>query len=304
MSEITVGIAGTGRMGTAIAARLCSRGHPVFVWNRTPAKTAAAIEAGAQAAATPRELASRAGCVITILTDAAAIEAVYGGAEGLLAAGVRDKLFIEMSTVRPATERALAERVIAHGAVFVECPVSGTVGPAREGKLIGLVGADADAYARAQPILASLCRRADHLGAVGAGAAAKLAVNLMLMNYWHSLGEALALADAGGVDPAVFLSVLGDASAGANLLKPRGPLILAALGGASVTAPAVTLEVMRKDLRTMLDHAAEVGMRLPLTACTLHAFERASAAGAGGIDATEIPAYFVRAARTGGANAE
>jgi 3-hydroxyisobutyrate dehydrogenase len=281
-------------MGTAIAARLRERGHDVVVWNRTPEKTAAALAAGATAAATPRDLAARVASVITILTDAAAIDAVYGGPDGLLSADVHGKLFIEMSTVRPATERALAERVIARGATFVECPVSGTVGPAREGKLIGLVGADADAFARAQPVLAVLCRRADHLGAVGAGAAAKLAVNLMLMNYWQSLGEALALTAAGGVDAAAFLSVLGDASAGANLLKPRGPAILAALGGATVAAPAVTLDVMRKDLRTMLDQAAEVGVQLPVTATTLQAFERASAAGAGGIDATEIPAYFVR----------
>ncbi|HXW39834.1 MAG TPA: NAD(P)-binding domain-containing protein, partial [Xanthobacteraceae bacterium] len=142
-----IGVAGIGKMGAAIAARLIEVGHDVAAWNRTPEKAEAV--AGATVAATPAELAARCETVITSLTDAAALDAVYNGPSGLLSGDVAGKLFIEMSTVLPATEMALAKAVRGKAAAFVECPVGGSTGPARQGKLIGLVGAEAADAARA-----------------------------------------------------------------------------------------------------------------------------------------------------------
>src|ERR1700676_991096 len=124
-----IGIAGLGKMGAAIAQRLIEVGHEVTVRNRSADKVKAVTDAGAAVAATPAELAKSAEAVITILTDAAAIDAVYGGASGLLAGDIGGKLIIEMSTVQPQTEVALAEKVRAKGASFVECPVGGSTGP-------------------------------------------------------------------------------------------------------------------------------------------------------------------------------
>src|SRR5882757_9746356 len=135
-----VGVAGLGRMGAAIARRLIEVGHEVVVWNRNPEKTKAAAAAGATVAATPSELAGRVEAVITILTDAAAIREVYEGKSGLLEGNVSGKLFIEMSTVQPETEIALAKKIAAKKATLVECPVGGTVGPALTGKLLGVAG--------------------------------------------------------------------------------------------------------------------------------------------------------------------
>src|SRR5580704_136766 len=132
---LKIGIAGTGRMGAALARRLLETGNAVTVWNRTAAKAQELEAAGATVAASPRELASNADIVITMLTDAAAIDAIYEGDNGLLAGAVRGKVFVEMSTVRPDIERVLAARVRARGAALVDCPVGGTVGPARDGKL-------------------------------------------------------------------------------------------------------------------------------------------------------------------------
>src|SRR2546429_4032909 len=179
-----IGIGGIGKMGAAVAQRLIEVGHTVTVWNRSAEKVKRVGLAGAAAAATPADLASSSEAVITILTDAAAIDSVYTGPSGLLAPDVRGKLFIEMSTVRPQTEIALAGKVRARGAALVECPVGGTVGPARQGKLIGLMGADDADAARARPILEQLCRRLEHVGAVGNGALIKLAINLPLLVYW------------------------------------------------------------------------------------------------------------------------
>ncbi len=188
-----IGIAGTGRMGAAIAQRLLGLGHEVTVWNRTAEKTGPLAAAGAKVAATPSRLASASETVITILTDAAAIAAAYHSKDGLLSSDVSGRLFVEMSTVRPETTRALAGKIRAKGAAMIECPVGGTIGPAKDGKLFGFVGGDAADVGRAKSLLEQMCRRIEHVGPVGAGASMKLAINLPLLVFWQAFGEALAL---------------------------------------------------------------------------------------------------------------
>ena len=156
-----VGVAGLGNMGAAIAERLIETGNRVTVWNRSAERCKSFAAAGAGVAASAAALAAAVDAVITIITDAAAIEAVYGGPTGLLAGDIDGKLFVEMSTVPPHVETALAAKVRAKGAAFVECPVGGTTGPARQGKLIGLMGAEPADAARAKPLLDRLCRRLD-----------------------------------------------------------------------------------------------------------------------------------------------
>jgi 3-hydroxyisobutyrate dehydrogenase len=295
---VNVGIAGTGRMGSAIASRLLGQGHAVAVWNRTSAKTAPLVAAGAKAAGSPAELAAAAETIITILTDTAAIDAAYRGPSGLLSGDVKGKLFVEMSTVRPETERALAESVRAKGAALVECPVGGTTGPAREGKLFGFVGAaDAD-LARAKPLLDELCRRVEHVGPVGAGASMKLAINLPLLVYWQALGEALSLARPLGLEPARLMDIFLDTSGAPNMLKNRAAAIATQLGGGEV-APTVDVDNIRKDVRTMLDEARSRGLDLPVTGRALECFDRAARAGLGAADCTKLPVFWAeRGGRT------
>ena len=281
-------------MGTAVASRLLSVGHDVTVWNRTHEKTQPLRQAGASVAATPAELAARAEIIITVLTDAAAIDAAYHGANGMLSSDVRGKLFIDMSTVRPETEQALAAKVGAKGAALIECPVGGTVGPAKAGKLFGFVGGEAGDLARAKPLLDQLCRRVEHVGAVGAGASVKLAINLPLLVYYQALGEALTLCHALDLEPARLIDIFADTSGGPNMLKVRGPAIAATLQG-KVTAPITfDIDLVRKDLRTMLDEAAALGVRLPLTARALDCYDEAAHAGLGARDATMLPATWLR----------
>ena len=289
---MNVGIAGTGRMGAAIATRLLGQGHAVTVWNRTPAKLAPLVTAGAKAAESPAALAAASEAIITILTDAAAIDATYGGTAGLLAGDVKGKLFIEMSTVQPETEQALAEKVRARGAAIVECPVGGSVGPARDGKLFGFVGAtDAD-FARARPLLGEMCRRIEHVGPVGAGARMKLAINLPLLVYWQSFGEALALVQPLKLDPKRVIDIFADTSGGPNVLKARGSVVAAALEGKDPGPGGFDIDGMRKDLRTMLAAGEALGVEMPVTARALEAFEQAAAAGFGKRDGTTWPAHW------------
>src|SRR5258708_3209999 len=220
-----IGVAGTGRMGAAIAQRLMTLGHEVTVWNRTIEKTQALAAAGAKVAATPFQAASFSETAITILTDAAAIDTAYHAKDGLLSGNVAGKLFIEMSTVRPETERELAARIREKGAAMMQCAVGGTVGPARDGKLFGFVGGEASDVARARPLLEQLCRRIEHVGPVGAGASMKLAINLPLLVFWQAFGEALALCRSLGLEPAKIVDIFADTSGGPNVLKGRWPAV-------------------------------------------------------------------------------
>ncbi len=287
-----IGIAGLGRMGTAIAERLKEVGHDLVVWNRSPEKTKPLADAGAEVAKSPAELATRAEAIVTILTDANAIDTVYRGRSGILAGGIAGKLVIDMSTVQPETEVRLAEEARAKGAAFVECPVGGTVGPARAGKLIGLGGGEEADVARARPILEQLCRRLEHVGPVGAGASMKLAINLPLIVFYQALGEAYALTKHLGKDTAWMMDLFADTSGGPNVLKVRGPNIAKALAGQDPGPPAFEVDSIRKDLRTMLAEAGAKGFDLPLVARTLSIFDEAAEKGWGKRDGSSLPAYW------------
>ena len=289
-----VGVAGIGRMGAAIAERLLKQGHQVTVWNRTPAKAQALTQHGAAVAASPAELAAAADIILSILTDAAAIAAAYDGPAGLLSGNVSGKLFVEMSTVRPDTQRALGNRIKAKGAAMIDCPVGGTTGPARDGKLLGFVGGTDGDVARARPVLEQLCRRIEHVGPVGAGASLKLAINLPLLVYWQAVGEALALCQPLGLDPARLISIFADTSGGPNVLKTRGPMLAEALGGTVPSNVTFNIDSIRKDLATMIEEGRALGYdELPVTARALECFDNASRAGLGDGDAVMLPVSWL-----------
>jgi 3-hydroxyisobutyrate dehydrogenase len=280
---VKIGVAGTGRMGAAVAGRLASLGHEVKVWNRDASKARAT---GLPSVATPRELAAACEAVISFLTDAAAVEAVYAQ---MLEGPVKGKLFIEMSTVRPADSKKTAAKVAAAGAAFVECPVGGSVGPAKEGKLFGFAGGAPGDVERARPILEQLCRRVEHVGPVGAGGSMKLAINLPLLVYWQALGEALALIRHLELDPERVMGILGDTSGAPAMLKNRAAAIATALAGRDTGTVSVDIDTMGKDLREMAAEARSLGRAAPVTKSALECFEQASRAGLGKKDCVMIP---------------
>jgi len=295
---MNIGIAGTGRMGSAIAERLLRQGRRVGVWNRTPDKAQALALHGATVAASPAELAASADIVLSILTDATAIEAAYDPGDGLLSVDVRGKLFVEMSTVRPETERALAARIRARGGTMIDCPVGGTTGPARDGKLLGFVGGDAADLERARPVLEQLCRRIEHLGPVGAGASLKLAINLPLLVYWQAVGEALALCQPLDLDPERLISIFADSSGGPNVLKTRAGMLADAMRGTAPASTTFNIDSIRKDMATMIEEARALGHdELPVTARALECFDEVSRTGLGNADAVMLPMTWLKSYR-------
>jgi 3-hydroxyisobutyrate dehydrogenase len=283
-----IGVCGTGRMGSSIAQRLMAVGHQVGVWNRDAAKTRPLTDAGAERFGSPAELVEGSDTLIVMLLNDAATEAVYHGPNGILKAKLAGKLVIDMSTIRPDTMTAIGAAVLRQGAAFVECPVGGSTGPAKEGKLFGLVGGGQPDVARAMPVLEQLCRRIEHVGTLGAGATMKLAVNLPLLVYWQALGEALAICKPLQLAPARLIDILSDTAGTPTAMKGRGAVIAQLLGGAPPGPTAFGLSAAKKDLATAVQFAASIHIELPVAASALACFEEAEAAGLGDADATTV----------------
>jgi 3-hydroxyisobutyrate dehydrogenase len=289
-----IGIAGLGRMAENIGARLLDQGHTLIIWNRTPEKTKALAERGAKVVGSAADVASQAEAIITILTDGAAIDAVYKGPNGLLAGDVRGKLFIEMSTVRPEVEVALAKDVRDKGAALVDCPVGGSVNPAREGKLFGFLGAEPEDAKRAMPIVEQLCRRVEHCGPVGSGALMKLAINLPLIVAWQAFGEAFALCRDLGLPPERLVDIFADTNGANNAFRGRAPKIADILAGRDAGLVTFSLSNAQKDARTMAEEGKARGLELPLIERSIACFGEAIDAGWAAADGSSHPVYWAK----------
>ena len=289
---MNIGVAGLGAMGANIAARLIEVEHKVAVWNRTPEKAKPLADAGATVASSPADLASKCEAVITILTDGAAIDAMYNGPDGLLSGDVKGKLFIEMSTVPPKVETDLAEKVRAKGAALVECPVGGSTAPARQGKLLGLMGAEASDAQRALPILEQLCRKVEHCGRVGAGSSMKLAINLPLMVAWQAYGEAFAIARSVGWDAKRLLDLFVESNGANKALGMRADMIVKMLEDKDAGPTTFSISNGLKDLRTMVATGEALGADMRATKATLSGFEDAVTHKQGNEDGSRMTVYW------------
>jgi 3-hydroxyisobutyrate dehydrogenase len=293
-----VGVCGIGRMGAALAERLIELGHEVQVWNRTASRCDPLVAQGVKQAASPAELAEACEATFVIVMDAVAQETVYGGDQGIGHAALGGNLVIDMSTVAPDAARKAGAYVVRAGGAYLECPVGGTVTPARTGKLLGLAGGDAATFERAKPLLETLCRRVEHVGAIGCGAAMKLAINLPLAVYWEALGEALSIAAAGGVPKELAADLMSDSSGAISVMKPRVAMILGAIDDAEPTDPAFDISGMAKDLSVMQATAEGLGFKVPVAAAAKGAYEDAKASGWSGRDAATQAAWRFTASVT------
>jgi 3-hydroxyisobutyrate dehydrogenase len=275
-------------MGSSIAQRLMSVGHEVGVWNRNSAKTKNLTDAGAKLFASPTELVDDCEVVIVMLLNDAATEAVYRGPNGIMKSNLAGKLVIDMSTIRPDTMKSNGAAVSQQGAAFVESPVGGSIAPAKEGKLFGLVGGTKADVTRAMPILEQMCRRIEHVGELGSGSMMKLAVNLPLLVYWQALGEALTICKPLNLPADRLIDILSDTAGTPTAMKGRGAAIAKVLGGAPFGETAFGLNAAKKDLATAIQFGASIHAELPVTASALACYEEAEAAGLGDADATAV----------------
>jgi 3-hydroxyisobutyrate dehydrogenase len=288
-----IGIAGIGKMGAAIAARLMEEGFKVSVWNRTRNKLKPLTDLGATACNTPADLLAASDIIISILTDEAAIKAVYLGPKGLLETAADGKLFIDMSTVRPESTVALAQAVREKKGIFVECPVGGTTKPARDGVLVGFVGGESKDVEMAMPVLSKLCRRIEHVGPVGSGASLKLAINLPLIVFWQVFGEAISLCDHLGIEPARLVELFSESAGGPNILKAKAAAAVAAMEGREIPG-TFDIASMKKDLRAMCAEANTLGREMPVTQAALSCYERPESDALAHLEGANQSVYWAR----------
>jgi 3-hydroxyisobutyrate dehydrogenase len=258
-----IGLCGTGRMGVAMGERLIEKQHTLTVWNRTARKAKPLVDAGATRVASPAALFDGTDMVIAITIDDRAAKAIYEGKGGILSADLKGKLVVEMSTLTPETNQRLERLVRAKGGAFLECPVGGSVAPARAGNLLGMAGGTPAAWKRAKPVLEQLCRKVERMGPVGTGSTMKLAINLPLLCYWEALGEAISLSESAGIKRGLAVEFLAESSGAAKVAPPRIPIIMDAAHGKVSKNVTFDLAGAAKDASLMVATARKAGFRVP-----------------------------------------
>jgi 3-hydroxyisobutyrate dehydrogenase len=284
---VIAGIIGLGRMGSAMAARLTENGFAVIGWDRDAAAVRAYADRGGQTAPDARGVAAAAEIVITSITEDHGVRGVFRGPAGVLTAEVGGKLFVEMSTLQPATVRELAPEVEARGARLVDAPVLGTIPNVHAGTLDALAGGAADDVARARVVLDVLARKVTHLGPLGSGHAMKLAVNLGLAAYVQGIAESLALGEREGLDRMQMLEVLKAAPTANGWLAARAGVLTGERSD-------VTLDIrtLRKDVMSAVATGARDGVTMPLAAGVLAALSAAVAGDWGQRDIGTLAAFL------------
>jgi 3-hydroxyisobutyrate dehydrogenase-like beta-hydroxyacid dehydrogenase len=284
---MNVGLVGLGRMGRAIYARLTENGCDVVAWDKSEAAMKSAAERQVRLADSPRAVVAHGEVVLSSITEDNGIRAVYRGKDGFLSGDVKGKLFIEMSTLRPATGRELAPLVEAAGARLVEAPVLGTIPSVRDGKLFALAGGRPEDIERARPVLEKLTRKIAHMGGHGTGYAMKLAVNLGLAAFIQATAESLALGEREGLTLKQMLDVLGEAPTANGWLAAKKGLLMGE--PADVT---LDLKTLRKDIMSAVATGTTDGIGLPLSAGVLTTLSAAVAQGWGDKDIGELARFF------------
>jgi 3-hydroxyisobutyrate dehydrogenase-like beta-hydroxyacid dehydrogenase len=222
-----VGFLGLGRMGSGIAANILRAGHDLAVWNRSKEKAEPLVRDGALVARTPKQAADRRDVVFTMLADDAALDEVLSGDDGLIAGIEPNALHVSMSTISVAAADAVARRHAGRGQRFISAPVFGRPEAAAAAKLFVVAGGDAAEIARARPVLEAISQRVFEVGERPSAAnLVKLCGNFAILAAIETMGEAMALAEKGGVGKAKLLEVLTGTLFDAPAYRTYGPILV------------------------------------------------------------------------------
>jgi 2-hydroxy-3-oxopropionate reductase len=290
---LTVGFVGLGTMGRPMATHLVQAGFPLTVHSRSAGPVDALVELGAARAATPAEVAARADAIVLSLPGLAEVEAVVLGPDGLTTALRPNAVIVDMSTVEPSGARRLATAVGAAHGTFLDAPVSGGEKGAKEATLSIMVGGPLDAFERVQPVLSTLGKTIVHCGESGAGQIAKACNQLVVLSTIHTVAEALVLATAAGVDPALIREALLGGFAYSRVLDVHGQRMLD-----RDFRPGGTIKQNQRDASIVMATANELGVPLPAFEPVANALEELVSEGSEGLDHS---ALFLVVERSAGA---
>ncbi|MCU0870223.1 MAG: NAD(P)-dependent oxidoreductase [Burkholderiales bacterium] len=264
---MNVGLIGAGAMGAPMARRLLAAGHALHVWARRPETVAPLVAAGAVAHPTAAAVGAAAAVVFTVVTAGRDVVAVTLGDTGLVHGLARGSVVVDCSTIDPDTARDVADRLAAHGIAFLDAPVSGGSPGAEAGTLSMMVGGDADALARVRPLLDVVAATIVHIGPSGAGQTAKACNQLVLTVAIAGIAEAMALAEASGVDLDAVVDVLSHGLSASRMLDVFGRKMAAGRFDAGVD-----VRLHHKDAQIVIDCAAAARAPVPAAALASQAY--------------------------------
>lgn len=260
---MNIGFVGLGAMGALMVPRLMEAGHSVTGWNRSREKAEPLIAAGMKFADTPRAAAEQSEMVLSCVTDAAAVKSVALGPDGVVAGLKPGGIYIDMSTIDPDSSRAVAAEFTKSGAFMLDGPISGSPVTVKAGQASVMVGGDAAAFERAKPVLLAIGPKVTRIGGNGLACQMKIAVNLLLMVEVICFGEAVALAEKGGVAREAAVDAILKSVAASPVLGYRGPFIL---DGKMPAVPLADVTLQQKDMLLALDLGRKLGSPVPLAA--------------------------------------
>jgi 3-hydroxyisobutyrate dehydrogenase-like beta-hydroxyacid dehydrogenase len=274
-----IGWIGLGRMGIPMATRLVEAGHAVAVYNRSPDKAAELVKAGARLGSSPKDAASGAEVVFTMIADSIALEAVSLGEYGAVSGLGPSAVLIDMSTVDPASSSKVNQAVEAKGAKYLRAPVTGSTVLAKTGTLGILCSGDRAAYDKVLDVLQVLGNLHFYLGAGEEARYLKIAINMMIGSTIQMFAESLILGKSAGLDWAQMIEVIAGSVAGSRLVQYKAKPVTE-----RNFSPAFTVKMMQKDFDLALTMAQASSVPTPLTSLVRQLYTAAEATGKGDLD--------------------
>lgn len=250
-------------MGQVIIPRLIAAGHEVTGWNRSPGKDSELKSLGMKVGDTPASIASTSDFIFSIVTNGAAVREIALGVDGVIH-GISDAaVYLDMSTIEPEVSREVHAAFRAAGKIMVDAPISGSPITIGQGKASLMMGGDQEVFPRVEKVLLDIGAKATYIGSSGLATQAKLSINALLMIEVIAFGEAVALAEAGGVDREVMVNAILNSVASSPVLGYRGPFILE---GKMPAKPLADVVVQQKDMTLVLEQGHRLGMSMPIAA--------------------------------------
>ena len=280
---LKVGYIGLGLMGKSIARNILKAGFPLVVHNRSQAAVDELVAEGAIAASSPKEVAEQAGVVFTNLPDTPDVEKVVLGENGIIAGAHAGLIYVDNSTIKPASARMLAEKLSAKNMFALDAPVSGGDIGARNGTLTIMVGGDSSALEKVMPVFQAMGKTVTHVGDAGAGQVAKAANQIMVAAQMVAMGELLVFAKKAGVDPRKVVDAIKGGAAQCWTLDVKPPRLFD--GNRS---PGFKAHMQLKDLKIILDTAQEYNIPVSGTMANTKLFQQMIDSGMGELDNSAV----------------
>ena len=287
-----LGFVGLGIMGKPMTKNLLKAGHSLVVYDLNAAAVAEIVAAGAEAAASPREVAEKTRIVITMLPNSPHVKTVVLGEGGLLEGAKAGDIIVDMSSIAPLAAQEVAAKAAAKGVEMLDAPVSGGEPKAIDGTLSIMVGGKQEIFDRVKDILAQMGKSVVRCGDIGAGNTTKLANQIIVALNIAAVSEALVLGAKAGVDPEVIFQAIRGGLAGSTVLDAKAPMIIA-----GNFKPGFKIDLHIKDLSNALETAKDVGVPLFLTSQVMEMMQALKVDGKGQNDHSGIVQFYEKLAQ-------